>query len=112
MIVTLALIELKRLFSTPLAWSLLAITQFILSYLFLNQIDNYSQVQAKLVATNNPLGLSDLVIMPLFADAGLLLLFISPLLTMKLISEERHNKSLVLLLSAPIDTNWFPICEV
>jgi ABC-2 type transport system permease protein len=42
------------------------------------------------------------IIVPLYANAAVILLLITPLLTMRLISEERRNKTLVLLLSAPI----------
>jgi len=38
----------------------------------------------------------------LFGNAGIILLLVTPLLTMRLICEERRNKTLSLLLSAPV----------
>jgi len=103
MILTLALRELRSLFLSPLAWSILAIVQFLLGYLFLGQVDLYLQVQAQLNTMQNPPGLTELVISPVFSNAAIILLLIIPLLTMRLIAEEKRNQTLALLLSAPIN---------
>jgi len=102
MILTLASRELRSLFLSPLAWSILAIVQFILGYLFLGQVDLYLQVQAQLNTMKNPPGLTELIIAPVFSNAAIILLLIIPLLTMRLIAEEKRNQTLPLLLSAPI----------
>jgi len=98
----IALRELKSLFLSPLAWSMLAITQIILCYQFLSQLDTYMQLQAKLSVLEESPGLTDLVIAPLLGGAAIVLLLIVPLLTMRLISEEQKNQTLPLLFSAPV----------
>jgi len=50
----------------------------------------------------NAPGVTDLVVAPVIEVASIMLLMVSPLLTMRLISEERRNGTLSLLLSAPI----------
>ena len=102
MIFTLATRELKSLFLSPLAWSVLAILQFIFGYLFLGQLDLYIQVQPKLSTLADAPGLTEIVITPMFSNAAMILLLVMPLLTMRLISEEKRNCTLTLLLSAPI----------
>ncbi|MDH5256707.1 MAG: ABC transporter permease subunit [Gammaproteobacteria bacterium] len=102
MIFTLASRELRSLFLSPLAWSILAIVQFIVGYLFLGQIDLYLQVQAQINTMQDPPGLTELIIAPVFTNAAIILLLIIPLLTMRLIAEEKRNQTLPLLLSAPI----------
>ncbi|MDH3327298.1 MAG: ABC transporter permease subunit [Gammaproteobacteria bacterium] len=102
MIFTLASRELRSLFLSPLAWSILAIVQFLIGYIFLGQVDLYLQVQAQLSAMQNPPGLTELIIAPVFSNAAIILLLIIPLLTMRLIAEEKRNQTLALLLSAPI----------
>lgn len=102
MIFTLASREIRSLFLSPLAWSILAIVQFLLGYLFLGQVDLYLQVQAQLNAMQNPPGLTEIIITPVFSNAAMILLLIIPLLTMRLIAEEKRNQTLALLLSAPI----------
>ncbi len=102
MIFSIASRELKTLFLSPLAWSVLAVLQFILAYLFLTQIETFISFQARLANIDNAPGLTDIVVLPLFANASIILLLVTPLLTMRLVSEERRNKTLSLLLSAPL----------
>ena len=102
MIVTLARRELRSLFLSPLAWTILAIVQFILAYLFLSQLQEFLLVQPKLATIDNAPGVTELVIVPLYSSAAFIMMLVTPLLTMRLISEERKNKSLPLLMSAPI----------
>jgi ABC-2 type transport system permease protein len=102
MIFTIAGRELRSLFLSPLAWSILAVTLFILAYLFLTQIETYLSLQPRLAAIEGAPGVADIVIAPLFADAAMVLLLITPLITMRTISEERRNRTLSLLFSAPV----------
>lgn len=102
MIFTLAQRELRSLFLSPLAWAILAIVQFILAYLFLSQLQEFLLIQPKLATIENAPGVTELVIVPLYSSAAFIMMLVTPLLTMRLISEERRNKSLALLLSAPV----------
>jgi ABC-2 type transport system permease protein len=102
MIIAIASRELKTLFLSPLAWTLLSVVQFIFAYLFFSQVDGFINFQAKLASIDNAPSITDVIIVPLYANAAVILLLITPLLTMRLISEERRNKTLVLLLSAPL----------
>jgi ABC-2 type transport system permease protein len=102
MVLTLAQRELRSLFLSPLAWAILAIVQFILAYLFLSQLQEFLLIQSKLAAVENAPGVTELVIVPLYGSAAFIMMLVTPLLTMRLISEERRNRSLALLISAPI----------
>ena len=102
MILTIAKREFKTLFLSPLAWTLLAIVQFILAFLFLSQIETFAMLQPQLASIDNGPSLTDIIVPPLFGNAAVILLLITPLMTMRLICEERRNKTLSLLLSAPV----------
>jgi ABC-2 type transport system permease protein len=102
MIFTIAGRELRSLFLSPLAWAILAVVQFIIAYLFLSQIDGYLLLQPRLAAIEGAPGVSDIIVAPLLADAGIVLLLITPLITMRVLSEERRNRTLSLLFSAPV----------
>lgn len=95
MILTIGLRELKSLFLSPLAWVILATLQIIFALVFTGGVLTY-------LANPDPAGVTVAIVTPLFAWASVLLLFVIPLLTMRLISEERRNKTLVLLLTAPV----------
>ncbi len=94
--------ELYRLFLSPLAWVILALCQLILAYLFLTHIDYFMQVQGKISAIPGAPGVTELIAVPLLNNAATLLVLVTPLLTMRLIAEERRNDSLPLLFSAPL----------
>lgn len=102
MIATIALREFKSLFSSPVAWVFLAVLQLILAYLFLKQVETFMILQPKLADIPGSPGLTDIVVPPLYGNAGVIFLLVVPLLTMRLIAEERRQKTLPLLLAAPI----------
>jgi ABC-2 type transport system permease protein len=104
-ILTIAYREFKSLFLSPMAWTILAILQFIMAFLFLSQVETFTMLQPKLASIEGAPGLTDIIITPLFGNAAIILMLVTPLLTMRLICEERRNKTLVLLLSAPISNN-------
>ena len=102
MIFTIAGKELKALFASPLAWVVLTVMQIIFGYNFLRRIDDFLQIQPRLIHMTNPPGVTELVVAPTFATAAVVLLFAVPLLAMRLIAEERRNQTMVFLMSAPV----------
>jgi ABC-2 type transport system permease protein len=102
MIFTIAGRELRSLFLSPLAWAILGVVQFIYAYLFLSQIDTFLALQSRLATLEGAPGVVDIVVAPVFNTAAFLLLLITPLITMRVLSEERRNRTLSLLFSAPI----------
>jgi ABC-2 type transport system permease protein len=102
MLLVIAKREFKNLFLSPLAWTILAILQFILAFLFLKQVETFIMIQPQLATIDNAPSLTDLTVTPLFGITAIILLLVTPLLTMRLICEERRNKTLSLLLSAPL----------
>ena len=102
MILHIAFRELRSLFLSPLAWIILGIIQAIMAWKFLGFIDYFFSLQAELIKIKNAPGVTDLIIAPLFDFSKILLLIICPLITMRLLSEEKQNGSLKLLLSSPV----------
>ena len=94
--------ELRSLFLSPLAWAVLGVVQFLLAYSFVSQIGLYTMLQSQLGAMSEAPGISDLIVAPVYGNAGMVFLLVTPLLTMRLISEERRSGTLGLVLSAPV----------
>jgi len=94
--------ELKTLFTSPMAWAVLTLMQLILAYFFLRRLQDYMEIQAQLIQMPNPPGVTELVVAPLFLTIVTMMLFVVPLLTMRLIAEERRNQTMVFLVSAPL----------
>lgn len=98
MILTIARFELRRLFLSPFAWTVLAIVQFIhalLFYIFLSRFLQQPDVY-------DGRGLTEIVVAGFYQSSGLVMLLITPFLTMRLFSEEYRAGTIRLLLSAPV----------
>ena len=102
MIFIIAAKDLKTLFSSPLAWIILAIVNVITAYLFLTQIDGFLAIQAQLSQLANPPGITEIIVTPLFGSTAIILMMIIPILSMRLLSEEKRHNTLTLLISAPV----------
>jgi ABC-2 type transport system permease protein len=102
MIFTIARREITAMFLSPLAWVILGVIQIILGFMFLAQLDNYAILQPQLLRLENTPGVTDIVVAPLFQLAAIILLMIMPLITMRSFAEEKRNKTLSLLISAPL----------
>lgn len=102
MVFTIAARELRSLFLSPLAWSILGVVQLILAYMFSSQVEVFMQVQSRLVGIEGAPGVTEIVVAPVLYNAGVVLLLVVPMLTMRLISEERRSQTLSLLFSAPV----------
>jgi ABC-2 type transport system permease protein len=102
MIGTIAMKELRLMFASPLAWVVLAFLQLIFAWVFLSRLQTFLEVQPQLAMSPNAPGLTEIVAAPLFGTAAIVLLMVVPLLSMRLVAEERRGQTLPFLMSAPV----------
>lgn len=103
MIFTIAQNEFKRVWCTPIAWILLAISLFVLGLLLLILLNNfYTEVQSKLVGLDHAPGLTDLVIAPYMFWVGAVGALVVPLFAVRSCTEELYLGANLLLSSAPV----------
>lgn len=102
MIFTIAARELRSLFLSPLAWSILGVVLAILAYMFLIQLETFIALQPRMAGLEAAPGVTDIIVAPLLGNAAIILLLVAPLITMRVLSEERRNRTIKLLLSAPV----------
>ena len=102
MIWVIARREIAAMFLAPLAWIILAVMQAILGYMFLANLDNFFLLQPQLIRLENTPGVTDIVVTPLMQVAAIILLMVMPLMTMRSIAEEKRQRTLTLLVSAPL----------
>jgi len=88
--------ELRQMFKSPLAWVILAVVQFLLAMFFYLLLSQYMHPAA------GSLGLTDSVVNGMYQIAGIVMLLVSPLMTMRLLTEERRQGTIKLLFSSPI----------
>jgi len=102
MIRAIAAHELRSLFVTPLGWCVLVTSQVINAWMFLLLVEEYLVLQGQLAGTDSTVGVTDLVVAPMYRLSAWVLLLIVPLLSMRAIAGERRARTLPLLLAAPV----------
>ena len=88
--------ELRRMFKSPLAWVILAVVQFLIAIFFYLLLSQYMQ------PASADQGLTATVVNGMYQISGVVMLLVSPLLTMRLVTEERRLGTIKLLYSSPI----------
>ncbi|MFQ5894888.1 MAG: ABC transporter permease subunit [Nitrospinota bacterium] len=97
--------ELAAYFYSPIAYVVITIFLAIMGYLFYSAFVFFSIISMQ--GMQNPalagrLNVTSLVVEPLFANMGVVLLLMIPVLTMRLFSEEKRQGTMELLLTYPI----------
>lgn len=99
---TLAGKELRSFFSSPMGWVILALLMFVFGTFFTNGMSGYFEEMSGMVRQELRLGVTEFVGKKVFSIASFVMLFGVPLLSMRLISEERKQQTLPFLFSAPL----------
>ena len=100
--------ELHTYFSSFVAYAVIAMFLVITGYFFYNLLSTFSIVsfQAKaspmLAKQYHLLNINETVVRPLFGTISIVMLLMTPLLTMRLLSEEWKSGSMELLLTYPL----------
>ena len=102
MIINVARKELKSLFASPMGWIILSLLMFGFGFMYLDGVNKYFEVMSGSVRPAERVGVTIFVGQTVYGIANFLLTSATPLLTMRLISEERKNQTLPFLFSAPI----------
>ncbi len=106
-ILTIARRELKSYFVSPLAYVVLFFFLAIVGLFFVQVVLQYSRISLQVSA--NPMwasqvNLHDIVIRNFYSTFGVIMLFIAPILSMRVLAEERRLGTVELMLTAPVTT--------
>lgn len=96
--------EWTAYFSSPIAYAVLAVFGGLSGYFFSSSFNYFSLISFQ--AGRNPyltdLNVNQMVLAPTFGNMSIILLLILPLLTMRLLAEERKSGTFELIMSYPI----------
>ena len=95
----IAATETRRIFVSPLAWSVLGVAQLLFGFFYVSALELFA---SNAEFANQSAGVSDFIGSSLYGSAVLVMLLLMPLMTMRLFSEERKSGTLTLLFSAPV----------
>ncbi len=96
--------DLRSYFSSPIAYIIVAIYLFLVGWMFVNLFSYFLMSMGQFSQFNmgQKPSLSENVLRPLFGNMNVILLFVAPFVTMRLIAEERKDHTVELLLTAPL----------
>lgn len=96
--------DIRNYFTSPIAYVVIAVVLLILGWMFFSMLSFYqAQVsQFSTLSWGQKPTLSDNVVRPMFGNLNVVLLFVAPLVTMRLLAEERKDHTIELLMTAPI----------
>ena len=97
--------EMRAYFTSPIAYVAITVFLMLVSYFFYSyiswfnlqtiQISRYPELMAQV-------NINQMVYTPLFSNICMILIFMIPLLTMRLLAEEKKNRTEELLLTSPL----------
>lgn len=107
-ILAIARRETSAYFSGPIGWIVLLAFTIMWGFFFVAMLVGYSDASAQSAFSPDmadQMNINEWIVQPMFGNMGVIALLISPVLTMRLIAEDRSRRSIELLLTSPI-TSW------
>lgn len=98
--------EFRIYFSTPIVYVMMLLFTFLIGYFFFGWFSTFdSEVLYQMKHRRSAgLNLNDFVLFRTFKVFSFILLFMTPILGMRLLAEEKHNKTFELLMTSPLTT--------
>ncbi len=99
--------ELSIYFTTPTAYAVFCGMTFIAGMMFLAALGYFQSMSLQFLSYQQPqllehLNLTDMVVYPLLRNVGVIFLFMTPFLAMRLVAEEKRSRTFELLMTVPI----------
>lgn len=96
--------EFKSYFVSPIAYAVMALFALIFGITFYSSTSQMVQLtfRAQMMGQSQPVSVNDMIIRPLLGFVGTILLFVVPMITMRLVAEEKKTGTIELLLTSPV----------
>jgi ABC-2 type transport system permease protein len=101
---TIARRELYSYFSSPIAYIVLAMFAVLFGFFFYSAVAIFVQfsAQAAMQPGAPPMNVNQFIVQPTLGNFGIILLLLTPLITMRLFAEEKRSGTIELLLTSPV----------
>ncbi|MGA3019997.1 MAG: ABC transporter permease [Bryobacteraceae bacterium] len=96
--------ELKSYFVSPIAYAVLADFALVFGFGFYTATRDFVTLgfRAQMMGQQQPMSVNEQIIRPLLGFAGTIALFLLPMITMRLVAEEKRTGTIELLLTSPV----------
>src|SRR5580698_9653667 len=99
---TIARKEYKSYFTGPVAYVVMGLFVFLMSFMFFQILAAFAQRSPMMMMQGRGMSLNDYVFTPHFGNVNVVLLIMVPALTMRLFAEEKKNRTMDLLMTSPL----------
>ena len=90
------------MFASPMGWVILALLMCAYGFFYLSGVNNYFEVMSGAIRPAERIGVTQYVGQKVYGLTTMIMLIAVPLLSMRLIAEERRSQTLPFLFSAPL----------
>ena len=94
--------ELKSYFASPIAYAVMAIFGLIFGWVFFNATRDFIRFSFQMMGGGGTANINEQIIRPLLGFTGTIVLFLVPMITMRLFAEEKRTGTIELLLTSPV----------
>ncbi len=105
-VLTIARRELNSYFVSPIAYILLAMFGVMFGYFFFSSVAFFVTFSARAAMQGGggmgPMNVNQFIVQPTFGNLTIILLFLTPMITMRLFAEEMRSGTMELLLTSPV----------
>jgi ABC-2 type transport system permease protein len=97
--------EVRAYFTSPLAYVVIGVFLLLSGYIFWASLVRFSELCLRFASNpyfSSQLNVNDMVVRPLFGTMGIIFLLLLPVVTMRLLAEERKTGTAELLFTCPV----------
>jgi ABC-2 type transport system permease protein len=96
--------ELRSYFASPIAYAVMAFFAVLFGLVFFSITRDFvsASFRSQMMGSSPPMSVNGLIISPMLGFAGTVSLFLIPLISMRLLAEEKRNGTIELLLTSPV----------
>jgi ABC-2 type transport system permease protein len=102
---TIAKRELNAYFASPIAYIVMAMFALIFGFFFYSATAAFMATSLRAAMSRGgapPMNLNDYIVRPLLSNASVIILFLMPMITMRLFAEEKRSGTIELLITSPL----------
>jgi ABC-2 type transport system permease protein len=102
---TIAKRELNAYFASPIAYIVMAMFALIFGFFFYSATAAFMATSLRAAMARGgapPMNLNDYIVRPLLSNASVIILFLMPMITMRMFAEEKRSGTIELLVTSPL----------
>jgi ABC-2 type transport system permease protein len=94
--------ELMSYFASPIAYAVMALYALIFGYFFYVGVRFFTSPMLQQQSMGRPLNIHEMIVSPLVMNAAVTMMFLLPMLTMRVFAEDKRQGTIELLVTSPV----------